>query len=94
MDVPDPQVRAHQLSASSTAGQVRFLTYLQTMAAALLLVFWERLRSTTGTVFLIVDRLRTPRTPAVQAWVVARRAAGNLLPGQSRAGAESGRVVE
>ena len=48
------------------------MTYTQTMTAALFVVFLERLlRSTTGKVFLIVDRLRAHRTPAVQAWVAA-----------------------
>jgi transposase len=74
MDVPDPHVRANQISAISNDGQVRFMTYTQTMKAALFLVFLERLlRSTTGKVFLIVDRLRAHMTPAVQAWVAARR---------------------
>lgn len=74
MDVPDPHVRANQISAISNDGQVRFLTYTQSMDAALFLVFLERLlRSTAGKVFLIVDRLRAHMTPAVQAWVAARR---------------------
>ena len=50
------------------------MTYTQTMTAALFLVFLGRLlRSTTGKVFLIVDRLRAHMTPAVQAWVAAHR---------------------
>lgn len=74
MDVPDPHVRANQISAISNDGQVRFMTYTQAMTAALFLVFLERLlRSTPGRVFLIVDRLRAHMTPAVQAWVAARR---------------------
>jgi transposase len=74
MDVPDPHVRANQISAISNGGQVRFMTYTRAMDAALFLVFLERLlRSTCGKVFLIVDRLRAHMTPAVQAWVAARR---------------------
>lgn len=74
MEVPNTHVRANQISAISNDGQVRFMTYLQTMNAALFLVFLERLlRSTPGKVFLIVDRLRAHLTPVVQAWVVARR---------------------
>lgn len=74
MDVPDPHVRANQISAISNAGQVRFMTYTQTMDAALFLVFLERLlRSVSGKVFLIVDRLRAHMTPEVQTWVAARR---------------------
>lgn|SRR5262245_4371882 len=74
MDVPDPHVRANQISAISNAGQVRFMTYTRTMDAALFLVFLGRLlRSVTGKVFLIVDRLRAHMTPEVQEWVAARR---------------------
>ena len=50
------------------------MTYTGTMTAARFLVFLSRLlRSTTGKVFLIVDRLRAHMTPAVQAWVAAHR---------------------
>ena len=74
LDVPDPHVRANQISTVTTTGEVRFMTYTQTMTAALFLVFLGRLlRSTTGKVFLIVDRLRAHMTPAVQAWVAAHR---------------------
>lgn len=72
MEVPGPHVRANQISAISNDGQVRFMTYTQTMNAALFLVFLQRLlRSTTGKVFLIVDRLQAHLTPAVRAWVMA-----------------------
>lgn len=72
MDVPDRHVRANQISTVTNGGEVRFMTYTQTMTAALFLVFLSRLlRSTTGKVFLIVDRLRAHMTPAVQAWAAA-----------------------
>jgi transposase len=72
MEVPDRHVRANQISTITNAGKVRFMTYLGTMTAAVFLVFLGRLlRSTTGKVFLIVDRLRAHRTPAVVAWVAA-----------------------
>lgn len=72
MSVPDPHIRANQMSAISNAGKVHFMTYLGTMNAALFLVFLERLlRSTTGKVFLIVDRLRAHKTPEVARWVTA-----------------------
>lgn len=49
------------------------MTYTQTMTAALFIVFLGRLlRSTTGKLFLIVDRLRAHLTPEVQAWAAAR----------------------
>jgi transposase len=73
-DVPDAHIRANQISTITNAGEVRFMTYTQTMTAALFLVFLGRLlQSTTGKVFLIVDRLRAHMTPAVQAWVAAHR---------------------
>ena len=72
MDVPDPHLRANQISTITNAGKVHFMTYLGTMNAALFMVFLERLlRSTTGKVFLIVDRLRAHMTPEVAAWVTA-----------------------
>lgn len=74
MDVPDPHIRANQISTITNAGKVRFMTYLGTMNAALFMVFLGRLlRSTTGKVFLIVDRLRAHLTPGVQEWVRAHR---------------------
>lgn len=74
MDVPDRHIRANQISTITNEGKVRFMTYTQTMTAALFLVFLERLlRSTTGKVFLIVDRLRAHMTPEVTAWVAAHR---------------------
>jgi transposase len=73
-DVPDPHIRANQISTITNHGEVRFMTYTQTMTAALFVVFLERLlRSTTGKVFLIVDRLRAHMTPAVRAWVAAHQ---------------------
>ena len=73
-EVPDRHIRANQISTITNAGQVRFMTYTQTMTAALFLVFLGRLlRSTTGKVFLIVDRLQAHKTPEVEAWVAAHR---------------------
>ena len=69
-EVPDPHIRASQISTITNRGEVRFMSYTQTMTAALFLVFLERLlRSTTRKVFLIVDRLRAHMTPEVTAWV-------------------------
>jgi transposase len=74
MDVPDRHLRANQISTITSAGKVRFMTYTGTMTAALFLVFLGRLlRSTTGKVFLIIDRLRAHKTPAVAAWLAAHR---------------------
>jgi transposase len=74
LGVPDRHLRASQISTITNQGQVRFMTYTKTMTAALFLVFLGRLlRSTTGKVFLIVDRLRAHKTPEVEAWVAAHR---------------------
>lgn len=74
IDVPDRHIRVSQISAVANTGEVRFMTYARAMNAALFLVFLDRLlRSTTGKVFLVVDRLRAHMTPAVQEWVAAHR---------------------
>ena len=75
-DVPDPHLRMNQISAISNRGKVRFMTDAKAMNAALFLVFLERLlRSTTGKIFLMVDRLQAHQTPAVKAWVARVEAA-------------------
>jgi transposase len=74
MEVPDRHVRANQIATITNDGQVRFMTYTQTMTAALFLVFLGRLlRSTTGKVFLILDRLSAHKTAEVKAWLAAHR---------------------
>jgi transposase len=74
MEVPDRHVRANQIATITNAGQVRFMTYTRTMTAALFLVFLGRLlRSTTGKVFLILDRLSAHTAPEVAAWLGAQR---------------------
>lgn len=72
IDVPDRHIRVSQISAVANTGEVRFMTYTRTMNAELFLVFLNRLlRSTTGKVFLIMDRLRAHMTPTVQEWVAS-----------------------
>lgn len=74
MGVPDPHIGMNQISTVTSEGAVRFMTYARTMNAALFLIFLGRLlRSTTGKLFVIVDRLRAHGTPEVEAWVAARR---------------------
>jgi transposase len=74
MDVPDRHIRANQVSTITNAGKVRFMTYTQTMTGALFLVFLGRLLwSTTGKIFLIIDRLQAHKTPAVMAWLASHR---------------------
>jgi transposase len=72
IEVPDPHIRMNTISAVSNSGSVRFMTYSQTMTAALFLVFLGRLlRSTTGKVILIVDRLKAHQAGAVTDWVAS-----------------------
>ncbi|MBI1916710.1 MAG: IS630 family transposase [Planctomycetes bacterium] len=74
MDVPDRHIRANQISTITNEGKVRFMTYTQTMTGALFLVFLGRLLwSTTGKVFLIIDRLQAHKTPEVMAWLAGHR---------------------
>lgn len=71
MEVPPPHIHMNQVSAISKAGKVRFMTYAGTMNNALFIRFLGRLlRSTTGKVFLIVDRLRA-HEKAEEEWVAA-----------------------
>jgi DDE superfamily endonuclease len=71
--VPHPHIHMNTISAISNSGSVRFMTDSQTMTAALFLVFLGRLlRSTTGKIILIVDRLRAHQAGVVTAWVADR----------------------
>ncbi len=86
MEVPDPHIRMNQISAVSNTGAVRFMTYARTMNAALFIVFLGKLlRSTTGKVFLMVDRLRAHQTPAVKEWAAAHADRIELFPLPRRA---------
>jgi transposase len=81
MEVPDRHIRANQISAISNRGTVRFMTYTGSMNAALFLVFLGRLlRSTAGTVFLILDRLSAHQTPEVEAWLGRHRERIEVFP--------------
>ena len=69
MEVPQPHIRMNQISAISNAGEVRFMTYSKAMNAALFIVFLGRLlRSTSGKVFLILDRLKAHEKQEVEDW--------------------------
>ena len=73
MDVPNPHLRVNMISSITNEGAVHFMTYTSTLTAAVFLLFLERLlRSTTGKVYVIVDRLQAHLTPAVFAWAEAR----------------------
>ena len=70
MEVPDPHIRMNQIATISNEGAVHFLTYKETMTAALFITFLEELLSeTTRKVFLIVDRLPAHEAQAVEDWV-------------------------
>jgi transposase len=73
IEVPDPHIRMNQISTITNEGAVHFLTYKETMTAALFITSLEGLlRETTRKVFLIVDRLRAHEAKAVEDWVAER----------------------
>jgi transposase len=70
MEVPDPHIRINMVSSITNEGALRFMTYPGTMTGDLFIVFLGRLlRSTTGKVFLIVDRLKAHQSDVVKEWV-------------------------
>jgi transposase len=70
IEVPQPHVRMNQIAAISNAGEARFMTYAGSMDAALFIVFLGRLlRSTTGKIYLIVDRLKAHEKAKTEGWV-------------------------
>lgn len=74
IEVPDPHIRMNQIATITNEGAVHFLTYKETMTAALFITFLEGLlRETTRKVFLIVDRLRAHEAKAVADWVAEHR---------------------
>jgi transposase len=69
-EVPDGHIRVNMISTITNAGAVRFMTYRETMTAALFIVFLGRLiRGASRKIFLIVDRLRAHDAAAVHAWL-------------------------
>ena len=96
IEVPDPHIRMNLISTISNEGSVHFMTYKETMTAALFITFLERMLSeTTRKIFLIVDRLRAHEAKKVEA--SGRGASGSdrvILPATVRPRAECGRVPE
>ena len=73
------------ISTISNEGSVHFMTYKETMTAALFITFLERMLSeTTRKIFLIVDRLRAHEAKKVEAWAAEHRDRIELLPRQPR----------
>lgn len=74
IEVPDSHIRVSVISAVTSAGAVRFMTYLESMTGALFILFLRRLvAGAKGKVFLIVDQLRAHWSAEVRAWVSAHR---------------------
>lgn len=74
MPVPDSHIRSNRISAISSAGALRLMTYKGTRNAALFLVFLTRLlRTTPRKVFLIVDRLRAHEAAGAENGLAAHR---------------------
>jgi transposase len=73
MEVPDRHIRMNLISTITNEGAVHFMTYKETMTAALFITFLSRLLSSTaGKIFLILDRLPAHVATKVMAWVAAR----------------------
>jgi transposase len=74
MEVPRPHIRVNQISAISTEGTVRFMTYKGAFNAAVFLLFLAKLiAGAPRKILLIADRLGAHKTPEVQAWLAERR---------------------
>jgi transposase len=72
MGVPDPHIGINMVSSITNEGKVRFMTYPGAMTGDRFVVFLSRLlRSTTGKIFLIVDRLKVHQSGVVTEWVAA-----------------------
>src|SRR5260370_30333332 len=66
MEVPGPHIRVNQITAISSEGTVRFMTYKGALAAALVRLFLTKLvEGTRRKILLIADRLHAPNTPPV-----------------------------
>jgi transposase len=69
-EVPDSHIRVNMISTITNAGAVQFMTYRETMTAALFIVFLSRLiRGASRKIILIVDRLRAHDAAAVYTWL-------------------------
>ena len=70
IEVPGPQIRMNLVATITNEGEVHFLTYEESMTAALFLTFLEELLSeTTRKVFLITDRLPAHEAQMVADWI-------------------------
>jgi transposase len=70
IEVPDPHLRMNVISGITNDGQLRFMTYAQTMTAERFITFLKHLLATVpGTLFVIVDGLRAHEKDIVVTWV-------------------------
>jgi len=73
-EVPDHHIRMNLVATITAEGEVHFLTYEETMTAALFIAFLERLLAeTTRKVFLIADRLKAHQAEMVEGWLAGHR---------------------
>jgi transposase len=80
-EVPDSHIRVNMISTITKEGAVHFMTYQETMTAALFIVFLSRLiRGASRKIFLIVDRLRAHEAAAVQAWLAEHQDEIEVFP--------------
>jgi len=72
VEVPDSHIRVNVVSTITNDGAVHFLTYTETMTAALFITFLEQLlRSCAGKLFVILDRLSAHDAWEVLDWAEA-----------------------
>src|SRR3954471_23174937 len=72
IEVPRPHIGMNLVATITNEGEVHFLTYRESMTAALLLTFLGKLLSeTTRKVSLILDRLPAHEAKSVADWVAA-----------------------
>jgi transposase len=70
IEVPGPHIRMNLVGTITNEGEVHFLTYKESMTAALFITFLEQLlRETDRKVFLVLDRLPAHEAKAVEEWV-------------------------
>jgi transposase len=80
-EVPDCHIRVNMISTITNEGAVHFMTYQETMTAALFIVFLSRLiRGASRKIFLIVDRLRAHEAAAVKAWLAEHQDEIEVFP--------------
>ncbi|MDY3562044.1 IS630 family transposase [Gemmata sp. JC673] len=72
MDVPDLHLGVNMVSSITNAGTLRLTMYPGTMTGERFIVFLGRLlRTTTGKIILIVDRLKVHQNAVAPEWVAA-----------------------